>query len=730
MKAVFFRVLEAEDKAAVLGKAIRVEEGADARTRFEVNPNHFEEVPRAPFAYWMGNSVRALFRTCRLLEAPQLGRAARRGLGTNDDFRFLRLWYETRHSERDAWINLAKGGHYSPFYASLTLAVNWWSKGAELRAFFIGRGESPSRNIRSESEYRRPGLTWPLRTSSGLSVRVLPAGCIFGHKGPVVLVDGDDHVELLSLLALVNSRPFSALVELQLAAADAAARSYEVGVLQRTPVPSYDPTTREQLATLARLSWSLTRRLDTRTETSHAFHLPALLQVAGISLRERATSWLARVSENEAELQQVQHDIDDRCFGLYGIDAENRRRIEEGFGAAPPSSADEDEEEVEAEEEDERGEVEAAPLVASLVSWAAGTAFGRFEVRLATGEREPPPEPDPFDPLPVCSPGMLTGEDGLPATAAPSGYLLDLPPAGILVDDPGHTDDLAVRIRRVFEVAFSSDADAILHEAAEILDAPGHDLRPWLARSFFAEHVKRYSKSRRKAPIYWQLATPSASYSVWLYIHRFTRDTLHRVLHDYVTPKLQHEQRKLDALRTEAGDNPTAAQRSEIAAQEAFVEELQTFREEVARVAPLWNPDLDDGVIVNFALLWRLVPRHRAWQRECKSCWDKLAAGDYEWAHLAMHLWPERVVPKCAEDRSLAIAHGLEDFFWHEDEKGKWHRRQVGEDEIRTLVEERTSPAVKAALQDLQSAATPAGGAGASRRRRRSASARPERGAT
>jgi hypothetical protein len=27
-----------------------------------------------------------------------------------------------------------------------------------------------------------------------------------------------------------------------------------------------------------------------------------------------------------------------------------------------------------------------------------------------------------------------------------------------------------------------------------------------------------------------------------------------------------------------------------------------------------------------------------------------------------MRLWPERVVPKCAKDRSLAIAHGLEDF--------------------------------------------------------------------
>jgi hypothetical protein len=42
-----------------------------------------------------------------------------------------------------------------------------------------------------------------------------------------------------------------------------------------------------------------------------------------------------------------------------------------------------------------------------------------------------------------------------------------------------------------------------------------------------------------------------------------------------------------------------------------------------------------------------------------------------------MHLWPERVVPKCAKDRSLAIAHGLEDVFWVEGTDGKWTARKT-----------------------------------------------------
>ena len=205
----------------------------------------------------------------------------------------------------------------------------------------------------------------------------------------------------------------------------------------------------------------------------------------------------------------------------------------------------------------------------------------------------------------------------------------------------------------------------------EILGARRADLRSCLTKEFFDDHIKRYSKSRRKAPIYWELATPSHSYAVWLYYHRLTRDIFYKVLNDYVKPKLAHEEQKLTRARAEAGDIPTRTQSKEMETQEAFVAELATFREEIERIAPLWNPNLNDGVIINFAPLWRLVPQHRAWQQECKECWDSLAAGQYDWAHLAMYLWPERVVPKCRDDRSLAIAHGLEDLLWVEDGE-KW----------------------------------------------------------
>lgn len=168
-----------------------------------------------------------------------------------------------------------------------------------------------------------------------------------------------------------------------------------------------------------------------------------------------------------------------------------------------------------------------------------------------------------------------------------------------------------------------------------------------------------------------------------------------------VAPKIAHEERQLTSLIQSVGTNPSAKGREEIAAQESLVEELRALLDEMKRVAPLWHPTLDDGVVLTMAPLWRLVPQHRVWQKELKGKWDALAAGNYDWAHLAMHLWPERVVPKCAMDRSLAIAHGLDDIFWVEGDDGKWKRRPTPIRPVEVLVRERTSSAVKEALKNL-----------------------------
>jgi hypothetical protein len=685
---------ELYDKEAALRAVIAAGDFALGRQRFDVDASTFRDIPGSPFAYWVSEDLRASFAKLIRFEAD--GRVAKRGVNSNDDNRFLRLAWEC---SGEKWLPHVKGGPWSPYYADPHMLLNWGGDGRELLAERVTARKYKAAIVPSRELYLRPGLTWTLRTKSDLSMRMMPRGCVFGSKGPAVIVDNDDQDLLLALTALSNSQIFRALVELSLAAADAkrggAARSYEVGVIQRTPVPRLSASALKELARFAHASWGARRSLDSCVETSHAFVLPALLQVNGATLVKRCSVWRERALAAEAELVALGRAVDELSFDLYGVRPTERRTILEGFGTAPAevetdaisvlddeADADESDEDKEDDDSSDNPAADDAHLINALLSWCVGVAFNRFDVRLAT-QGVITSELTPFDPLPSRSPGMWRDGEISPAV-----------PRDIMVDDPGHARDLRDHVATVLA-------------ATGFPDPP--NLRQWLAKEFFPLHIRMYSKSRRKAPIYWQLATPSASYSIWLYIHAFTSDTLFRVQNDYVAPKLAHEERRLERMASEVRERGTNAQRKELAAQESFVDELRAFFEEVKRIAPLWNPNLDDGVIVNFAPLWRLVPQHKAWQRELRSTWGALCEGKYDWSHLAMHLWPERVVPKCAEDRSLAIAHGLEDVFWVEGPGGKWTARKTPARPVDELVQERTSPAVKAALKSLVDAPQPAG---------------------
>lgn len=71
-----------------------------------------------------------------------------------------------------------------------------------------------------------------------------------------------------------------------------------------------------------------------------------------------------------------------------------------------------------------------------------------------------------------------------------------------------------------------------------------------------------------------------------------------------------------------------------------------------------YTPHIDDGVLLNMAPLWELIP---SWQAEPKKGWAALERGDYDWSYQAMDHWPERVREKCRTNKSYAIAHGLEE---------------------------------------------------------------------
>jgi len=296
MKTVFIRAIEAADdeKAAVLREAVQ----AGSQSRFDADVSTFSQVPRSPFAYWASDDIRACFANNPRFESER--RTAKVGLQTSDDFRFVRLAYEVspRSQKSVLWFPFSKGGSFSRFYADVVLFIHWQHDGSMAKAWaesLYGGAHHWSRRLQNVDFFYRPGLTWPRRTQGGLSFRIMPRGCIFADKGPAAFVNDDASDKLLSLAAISNSRPFSALVEMQMAFG-----SYEVGVIQRTPIPVLDPSQISLLSKLAHRIWSLKRLLDSRTENSHALSLPALLQVAAVDLKGRAEAWANHASTLQA----------------------------------------------------------------------------------------------------------------------------------------------------------------------------------------------------------------------------------------------------------------------------------------------------------------------------------------------------------------------------------------------------------------------------------------------
>jgi hypothetical protein len=707
MRTTFIRLLASSDRPRDL-RAVCMQDGQGLQPVFAVDVRTFRVIPRSTFAYWAPVVALDSFETWPPLESA--GRHAAAGASTKDNSRFVRGWWEVPTAELStveqtgakigAWVPLAKGGAHGRFFADVYLQLRWAQDGRELKAFTgawraaKGWGDHWKAELHNSGYYNRPGVTWPSRSQVGFSARAMPAGGVFGDKGPAVFVPGDDTLELSVLVAVMNSAVFRYLVSLQMAFG-----SYETGVTQRTPLPPASREVERFLSSLMRECWSLTRDLDAASETSHAFVAPAVLRARGSGFDATIEELSARNTAAYQRLEEVQAKIDAVCFDLYGVGEEERRSILEGFTIGDLAGDGDDTADGEVEDADDAGLVlDQAGLAAGLVSWAVGVGVGRFDVRLATGEREGPSEPDPFDPLPACSPGMLTGEDGLPVEP-PVGYPVVVSP--VMVTDPGHPLDIGSRVRSVFEAVFGEAADAWLSDVGSALGARGGEVDGWLAKGFFDHHLKTYSRSRRKAPLLWPVGTKSGSYLVWLYAHRATADSLFRIVQDVVLPKLAVEGRELAERRQEAGPSPSASQRKAIDAQEKLVGELRELREELDAVAPLWAPDLNDGIVIVLAPLWRLFAHHRAWSAELKKHWVKLVKGDCDWAQLAMHLWPERVVPKCAQDRSLAIAHGLEDVFWIQDATNtdKWHPRQTPTIPIDELVAARHNPATHTALQ-------------------------------
>ena len=589
--------------------------------------------------------------------------------------RIARSREETFQGKR--WVPFAKGGEYSPYYADIHLVVDWEKDGLPIRQALASHYPYLRGNVGWKLgrtvQYFRPGLTWPERTTSGFSPQVLPAGCVFSVKGPGIIPQGC--FELSISPAVLTDRVTSVIIAALVPAGEetasgTASRDYSVGLVQKLPWPGpkLKGAPGKSIAQHAAELIAIRASFDEGDETTRRFVCPVVLRHKGASVQDRVHRAL------DAYEEAVVRGIDGACQSerilhkALELDEEAECYLDEEYGPHPgayptePLAPEEEKEFARLYRKridkvideivktqggsrtiatksyflDRRLEVlahcfrrhprvlaqtrhrlgllppeEPKRSAEDLVSYLVGCALGRWDVRIGRDPSLAPPAPDPFEPVPLCSPGMLLGPDGLPARQTPKDYPLALPPERILLDEPSHRWDILRCVRKAAEVLFD-DADGVLEECERIL---GRDLRSYFRRDFFKTHLGRYSKSRRKAPIYWYLSVPSRNWGLWVYAPMLTRETLFAVVRESRRREgqLVQEQKRLQQQAAAASGRERQRLMKRLDEIDSLLKEVQDFLNEVERVTNLgWEPDLDDGLILCAAPLAEVMPAWRA----------------------------------------------------------------------------------------------------------------------
>ena len=660
--APFFRI-EGDDKAdGVLGAINGLSTGLSGQTTFLRNPLDFSNMPDKAWSYWLPSDLAAVVGQHKAFD-PHFG-DIRLGVQTNDDFRFSRLWWEVppdligdsasavKHGK--GWVTFLKGGDSTKYFADISMVLNWFGEGNELKkAITIALdGGHWSRHIQSLECYFLPGVSWALRTDN-FDPHLVPAGCISSVSRYFAI---PRRVSIATLLGVWNCRLFDFLAKLRME--KWLQPKFVIGVVKDLPFPSLSNASQRDLEEKVLNIWDLKCGVSRSDETSRYAVVPEF----GVGQQIKVESLNSTIQDDTPVglIAELEKDAERIVTAEFGYSSSQLGAVFSGLATVKTKQSDSQEKQVQ-----------------GALSFAFGVALGRWDIRYATGEQAAPELPDPFAPLPVCPPGQLQNAHGLPARPedVPTSYpLKNIPWDGILVDDPNHPLDIEHRVREVIEIIWNGkeggpSAEAIEHEACEILGVKS--LRDYFRKPacLFADHLKRYSKSRRQAPIYWPLSTKSGSYTLWIYYHRLTDQTLHTCLIDFVIPKLKSIGNEIGNLR----ESKITGERLEALLE--LQEELSDFKAEFEEIIKLpWKPNLNDGVLINAAPLWKLF-RLPAWQKKLKATWDELKKGDYDWAHLAYTIWPERVKEACKSDRSMAIAHGLEHLCTIEASKAKAKRK-------------------------------------------------------
>lgn len=274
-----------------------------------------------PFIYWISDGFREKFRENILGDNLKMCS----GLGTGNNDRFMRFWWEVdknnillSKNDKKKWVYIAKGGPYQKWHGNLWLCIDWENNGKNIK-------EYPTSTIRNESFYFKEGMSFAKAGAKTASFRYIPENSIFDSSSPAVFPD--KFPNLFYSIAFLNSNFASYLLECLNPTSGT-----QVGDLQRIPFVMPPRELEDTISTLASQNIEIKKHLNSYCIIETNFDNSLLTAFSEPALRDRI---LAYLNYENAQLTLVLFNeaiINQLIFEVYDLSPEDREQVETKMG--------------------------------------------------------------------------------------------------------------------------------------------------------------------------------------------------------------------------------------------------------------------------------------------------------------------------------------------------------------------------------------------------------------
>lgn len=553
-KGIYFRLVDLGSSDLKRIKTIETIKNKKCNLYNTASQKYFDKIPGSPIAYWVSDNLVKLFngKTINDYSPPKAG------LTTGNNERYLRYWFEISNDLINSkWFHQSKGGSFRKWFGNNDYVINWKDNGEEVKA-------QPNSVIRNPNYYFTEGLSWSDVGGSFPSFRIQNESNIANARGPMIyncnkLLHGFLNSKIvIKLLEVLNPT----LV-------------INVGNIGNLPFKEIDSLEIDDLVTSS-------------------------IEVSMLEWNSRETSWDFRYCEH---IRIKAHDLEEtydlykqywknKFFQLHKNEEELNRQLIENYGLQEELTPDVTLEEITILKEEtviENGQLafKTTEVFSQFMSYAVGCMFGRYSL-----DKEG---------LILANQGE-TLEDYLTIVSKTKDQLSFTPDDDNIIpvlDDEWFEDDITGRFYAFLKASFgSANFDKNLAFVEECL---GKDVRKYLVKDFYNDHIKRY----KKRPIYWMFSSPKASFNVLIYMHRYTPDILNKILNGYLIEyreKLNTRMEHLDHLIVSGSSTEQTKAQKEKDKLKLVLIELQEYERETLRPLAIEriNIDLDEGVLVNY----------------------------------------------------------------------------------------------------------------------------------